>query len=108
MTILSRLTFPTLLVGLLAIAASGIFAVPVKAEGYHVGAPARVTGVQSWDSLNVRRWPAAYSQKVGELAPRDRVWVIRCNVIANSSDWCLVRQRGLEGWVNSRYLSAGR
>ena len=90
----------------LVIASAAAFAVqPAMAAGYHVEGPARVSGVAHWDVLNVRKWPAAYSQKTGELAPRVRVWVERCIVApTGGSDWCLVARGPQQGWVNARYL----
>jgi uncharacterized protein YraI len=90
----------------LVIAAAAAFAVsPAMAAGYHVDAPAQVTGIKSWDVLNVRKWPAPYSRKVGAFENRDYVWVERCIVNkTGGSDWCLVEAAGQRGWVNSRYL----
>jgi hypothetical protein len=90
----------------LVIAAAAAFAVqPAMAAGYHVEAPARVTGVAHWDVLNLRKWPAAYSRKVGELKPRVHVWVERCIVApTGGSDWCLVERGPQRGWVNARFL----
>lgn len=90
----------------LVIAAAAAFAVsPAMAAGYDVGAEAEVTGVKSWDHLNVRRWPAPYSRKVGELSPGAEVFVERCIIATSGSDWCLVDGEGEYGWVNSRYLT---
>ena len=69
-------------------------------------AQARVTGVAKWDVLNVRKWPASYSQKTGELAPKVHVWVERCIIApTGGSDWCLVERGPQRGWVNSRFLT---
>lgn len=90
----------------LVIASAAAFAVqPALAAGYHVDGPARVTGVQHWDVLNMRKWPAPYSRKTGELSPRVHVWVERCIIAEdNGSDWCLVERARQRGWVNSRFL----
>ncbi len=89
------------------IACAAAFAVtPTMAAGYHVEAAAQVTGVKSWDVLNVRKWPASYSQKIGELKPNTLVWVERCIINeTGGSDWCLVERNNKKGWVNSRYLT---
>lgn len=92
------------LAGLIITAAAAFAVQPAMAAGYHVEQPARVSGVAWWDHLNVRKWPASYSQKIGELEPNAAVWVERCNIIPGSSDWCLVERGNLKGWVNSRYL----
>ncbi len=91
----------------LVIASAAAFAIqPAIAAGYDVDAPAQVTGVRSWDVLNVRKWPAAHSQKVGELAPRVTVWVERCIVAPQGgADWCLVERGDEYGWVNARFLT---
>lgn len=105
MSLASRLTLPALFGGIIALLGSGVFAPPVHARGYHVETVARVTSVAADDTLNVRRWPASYSQKVGELPPKTLVWVERCIEVDNSSDWCLVERGGIAGWVNSRFLT---
>lgn len=91
----------------LVIASAAAFAVqPVMAAGYDVDAPARVTGVAGWDVLNVRKWPASYSRKVGALEPQTSVWVERCIVAPQGgSDWCLVQLEDTRGWVNAGFLT---
>ena len=90
----------------LVITAAGAFAVqPAMAAGYNVDQLAKVTDVARWDNLNVRKWPASYSQKVGAFAPGDHVWVERCIEAETGADWCLVDARDTRGWVNSRYLT---
>lgn len=93
------------LAGLL-ICSAAVFAVrPAVAAGYDVDAPAHVTGVSHWDVLNIRKWPASFSQKTGALSPQVHVWVERCIVNEDGgSDWCLVERGAQRGWVNSRYL----
>jgi len=90
----------------LVITAAGAFVVqPAMAAGYHVDQLARVTGVAQWDQLNVRKWPASYSQRVGAYSPGSHVWVERCIEATSGAEWCLVAGQGLTGWVNSRYLT---
>ena len=94
------------LAGLVIAAAAGFAVQPAMAAGYDVHAPARVTGVAHWDHLNVRKWPASYSQKVGQLDPQDSVWIERCIVAPQGgADWCLVENQWQSGWVNARYLT---
>lgn len=91
----------------LVITAAAAFAVqPAMAAGYQVDTLAQVSGIAHWDQLNVRKWPASYSQKIGSFAPQTHVWVERCIEVQNSADWCLVDRGNLKGWVNSRYLTA--
>jgi uncharacterized protein YraI len=93
------------LVGLVIASAAAFAVQPAMAAGYYVDGAARVTGVPHWDVLNIRKWPAAYSRKTGELAPKVHVWVERCIVAEDGgSDWCLVERGPQKGWVNSRYL----
>jgi len=89
------------------ILSAAAFAVsPALAAGYSVEAPAVVTGVGDWDVLNVRKWPAAHSAKVGELEPEVSVWVERCiEGPAGKSDWCLVENGDHQGWVNASFLT---
>ena len=91
----------------LVIAGAAAFAVqPAFAEGYDVDQPAQVTGVKKWDVLNMRKWPASYSQKVGALKPKVHVWVERCIVSeTGGADWCLVERGNQHGWVNSKFLT---
>lgn len=102
-------THEKLLIATLAgmiVAGAAVFAVqPAIAAGYDVDAPAQVTGVKSWDVLNLRKWPASYSQKTGALAPKVHVWVDRCIVKDDGADWCLVERGSQSGWVNSRFLT---
>ena len=64
-----------------------------------------MTGVKKWDVLNIRKWPASYSQKTGALKPKVHVWVERCIINEDGgSDWCLVERGEQKGWVNSRFL----
>lgn len=74
-----------------------------NAAGYQVETNARVGGFANWDQLNIRRWDAAYSRKVGEAYRGDRVYVIRCK-IKPGNDWCKISSRGTVGWVNGRFL----
>ncbi|KKB82702.1 hypothetical protein VW29_15455 [Devosia limi DSM 17137] len=90
----------------LVITAAGAFAVqPAMAAGYQMDVLAKVSNVAEWDHLNVRKWPASYSQKVGAFQPATHVWVERCIAVKNSADWCLVDRGPLKGWVNSRFLT---
>ncbi len=91
----------------LVIAGAAAFAIqPALAAGYGVDGPAQVTGVKSWDMLNVRKWPASYSQPVGELEPKSHVWVERCIIAPQgASDWCLVEVGETRGWVNAKFLT---
>ncbi|SFV36019.1 SH3 domain-containing protein [Devosia crocina] len=93
------------LCGLVVTAAAGFAVQPAIAAGYHVDQLARVSNVARWDTLNVRKWPASYSQKVGEFRSGTPVWVERCIEVAGGADWCLVERQDTRGWVNSRFLT---
>lgn len=94
-----------LFAGLLITSVAAFAVSPVLAAGYDVDAKAQVTGVAGWDVLNVRKWPAAYSQKIGVVEPLTFVWVERCIEVPGSSDWCKVERGDTYGWVNARYLT---
>lgn len=66
------------LCGLVVTAAAGFAVQPALAAGYQVDQMARVSNVAQWDVLNVRKWPASYSQKIGAFQPGTPVWVERC------------------------------
>ncbi len=90
--------------GLLIAGAAAFSISPAMAAGYDVGKAGQVVNVQSWDQLNVRKWPAHYSQKIGAFAPGTYVYIERCIVKENAADWCKVGRDSTYGWVNSRYL----
>jgi SH3-like domain-containing protein len=93
------------LCGVVLTAAAGWAVQPTMAAGYGVDQLAKVTGVASWDELNVRKWPASYSQKVGEFEPGSHVWVERCIDKPGNADWCLVERAETKGWVNAKFLT---
>ncbi len=94
------------LAGAVILTAAVFIGTPAMAAGYQVDDMAKVTGVAGWDVLNVRKWPASYSQKVGAFGPGTHVWVERCIVNeTGGADWCLVEAGEQRGWVNSRYLT---
>lgn len=93
------------LCGLVITAAGALAVQPTMAAGYGVDHLAAVTGVAEWDQLNVRKWPASYSQKTGAVAPGTAVWVERCISFEAGSDWCLVERNVTRGWVNSKFLT---
>lgn len=90
---------------IIAVATAGIAGAThaANASGYYVNKSATVQ-VSWWDRLNVRKWPAVYSKKVGAIGPDQSVWVQRCVVKYNSSDWCKISDGHTSGWVNSKYL----
>lgn len=92
------------LCGMIVTTAAAFAVQPAMAAGYQVETLGQVSGVARWDRLNVRKWPASYSQKVGSFAPHEHVWVERCIGVNNGSDWCLVERGPTKGWVNSRFL----
>ncbi|MCB9993397.1 MAG: SH3 domain-containing protein [Hyphomicrobiaceae bacterium] len=89
----------------LVILGAAFFAIsPAMAAGYNVFHAGQVINVDPWDNLNVRLWPASYSQKIGQLPNLTYVYVERCIKVENSSDWCKIGRDGIYGWVNSRFL----
>ena len=94
------------LAGIVITAAAAFAVSPAMAAGYFVDSPARVTGVAKNDVLNMRKWPASHSKKIGALEPKVHVWVERCIINEDGgSDWCLVERGEQKGWVNSRFLT---
>lgn len=90
--------------GLLIVVAAAFAITPAQAKGYDVGLAGQVVNVQDWDQLNVRMWPASFSQKIGSFEPGTLVYIERCIEKTNYSDWCKVGRDNTYGWVNSRYL----
>lgn len=90
--------------GIFIVAAAAFAITPAHAKGYDVGLAGQVVNVQNWDKLNVRMWPAAFSQQVGSFEPGTLVYIERCIEKTNYSDWCKVGRDATYGWVNSRYL----
>ncbi|MEM7696540.1 MAG: SH3 domain-containing protein [Pseudomonadota bacterium] len=80
---------------------------PASAQGYYVDSYAYVVGVDQYDVLNIRRWPAPHSQKIGAIPPYgEDIYVQRCNVRPNGqrSDWCKINYNGTWGWVSKRFI----
>ncbi|PID47771.1 MAG: hypothetical protein CSB47_00235 [Proteobacteria bacterium] len=66
-----------------------------------------VSGVESWDTLNVRAQPSARSTIIGEIPANGK------NVISTGQEarngrtrWVKVNWNGVSGWVSKRYLAA--
>lgn len=62
----------------------------------------KVSGVKSWDVLNVRQQPMSSAAVVGQLGfnARDIRLVGACRKL-----WCPIRVSGRRGWVHSHYLA---
>jgi len=90
--------------GLVIIGAAAFSITPTLAHGYNVGVAGQVVNVAVWDKLNVRKWPASYSRKTGEFAPRTIVYIERCITKPQVADWCKVGRDNTYGWVNSNFL----
>ena len=67
-----------------------------------VGLLYRVSGVKSWDVLNVRQQPMSSAAIVGQLSfnARNIKLVGACRKL-----WCPVHMSGRRGWVHSHYLA---
>lgn len=61
----------------------------------------QVTGVASWDALNIRKGPSVSYSKVGSI-PSDSACVIKTGQCTKK--WCRVSYAGRKGWVANRYL----
>lgn len=103
---LKKIIKPVIL-GFVAMAAVSTSAInTAQAEGYDAGYYAHVEDVAYWDVLNMRKWPAPYSQKVASIPDNGwGIWVQRCIVKPGTSDWCKVKYAGNWGWVNKRYIN---
>lgn len=62
----------------------------------------RVSGVASWDRLNIRSGPGADYPVLGSIPPNGTgvICVGPCQ-----GRWCRIEWRGAEGWTNTRYLA---
>ena len=85
---------------------TGMAVTPASAAGYMVNDWAKTTNFAPWDTLNIRAWPAAHSQKLAHVRHGKWVKVERC-IIKAGSDWCKIRKGWKQGWVNGRYLVKG-
>ena len=92
--------------GALTLMSSGLVASQASAAGYMVQDTAITDNFPAWDRLNIRKWPAAYSQKVAHIKRDKIVFVERC-IIKQGNDWCKIRKGWKEGWVNGRFLRTG-
>ncbi|MEO5805989.1 hypothetical protein [Devosia sp.] len=93
------------LCGLIIVGTAAFAVQPAMAAGYDVDTLGKVYNVQDWDHLNVRKWPAARSQKIGSFSSDAHFWIERCIEVPKSADWCLVDGGGTRGWVNSKFLA---
>lgn len=62
-----------------------------------------VTGLESWDRLNLRAFPSASSRVIAQL-PRGQCGIALLPYAVDN--WQKVRLDGWEGWVSRRYLTA--
>lgn len=85
---------------------SSLVASEASAAGYSVEDTAITDNFPHWDRLNIRKWPAAYSQKVAHIK-RDRVVFVERCIIKDGADWCKIRKGWKRGWVNGRYIRTG-
>ncbi|MEM7302078.1 MAG: hypothetical protein AAF468_13420 [Pseudomonadota bacterium] len=96
----------TIAVTVLSAAGLSATLTPASAAGYMMDAYGYVISVESWDQLNMRKWPAAHSQKVGAIPHYGSGFYIqRCIAKPGTSDWCKVYYQGQWGWVNKRFLA---
>ena len=61
----------------------------------------RVVNVASNDFLSIRSTPNTDGKLTGKIPP-DARGIAR---VGECKDWCRVRYKGNDGWVNSRYLA---
>ncbi|WP_196259294.1 SH3 domain-containing protein [Pelagibacterium limicola] len=102
MTLVSKLTIPALIGGIIALAATGLFTPQVHASGGMKEVVAQITGVPAHYVLNVLSAPESGADRVGTIARNAFVWVESCT---NDGGWCLVDRSGTRGWVSADYLT---
>lgn len=100
MTLVFKLTIPTLIGGIIALAAAGLVTPQVHASSRQAHVIAQVTGVPDHRVLNVRSAPAPDAEMVGTIARNSYIWVESCE-----AEWCLVERAGTKGWVSADYLT---
>jgi uncharacterized protein YraI len=105
MTLVSRLTLPALIGGLIALAAAGLFSPQVHALGVYKDTIAQVTNVPVESLLVMRDGPDTGAGRIGTVAPNAFVWVDSCIGADSDREWCLVERSGTKGWVSAQYLT---
>lgn len=85
---------------------TGLSAIEASAAGYGVYTNAYTANFPGWDRLNLRKWPASYSQKVAKIKVGRTVWVERC-ILKSGTDWCKIRKGWKTGWVNGSFIQKG-
>lgn len=105
MTLAFKLTLPVLIGGAVALIASGVFTPYVHAASFSRDTIARVSTFGSGESIHLRTGPSAQSDKSASLPIRSWVWIERCVDAGDATDWCLVAQSGVTGWVEASHLT---
>lgn len=105
MTLVSRLTIPALIGGIIALAATGLFSPQVRASWTQYETIAQVSGVPAHRVLNLRAAPSAEAELTGTIARNAFIWVENCTGVMGEDGWCLVERGGEKGWVAARYLT---
>ncbi|MGE4248657.1 MAG: SH3 domain-containing protein [Parvibaculaceae bacterium] len=72
------------------------------ALGVAAASPAFAAEAYTATDLNVRTGPGTQYERIATLPPDTGV-----DVIDSENGWCLVRARGLRGWVSCNYLARG-
>lgn len=104
MTLAFKLTLPVLIGGAVALIASGVFTPYVNAASFSRDTIARVSAFKAGEGVHLRTGPSAQSEKTATLPTRSWVWVEQC-LDADATDWCLVAQAGVTGWVEASHLT---
>ena len=105
MNIVSKLTLPALVGGLVALAVSGVFSPSVMAGSQNIDTIARISLDRDQTLLTLYAAPGQLDQAVGQLEPRLWVWVDRCMSDKETGSWCRVERGQSAGWVEARSLS---
>lgn len=69
-----------------------------------------VSGVASWDKLNVRTFPSTRGRVIGVIPPSGRnLRVYECRRVSGySNKWCRVSYRNVRGWVSGCCIVSAR
>ncbi|MEM5500364.1 SH3 domain-containing protein [Ahrensia kielensis] len=106
MAIKSNIKSTLLVLGAMSMLSLGLPVTSAVAAGYDVDKWAKTTNISRGDHLNIRKWPAAHSQKVASLKRGAKVKVERC-IIKSGADWCLISKGRKHGWVNGNFIQRG-
>lgn len=105
MSLSSRLVFPVIIGGFVALFGSGIFTPPVMALAHGATEMAVVTGVSQTGEMHLHKSPAIGTEAVATVATATWVWIEHCTQAQDQSNWCLVERGAAKGWIDATHLA---